>query len=198
MKRIISFLTFIGLSVFSYAQLPHYEITCKIDGAENAKFFLLKNVNGRPVIIDTAFAVKGMFKITGGTVDYPQIVNLVTEDRKKALSFYLENSNITITGKIDSISDAKISGSKTQDEISLLNIRIKPLGIKYVAKNSEYLAAGKSGETNKAYDLRKQMEEIMKEATSAEKEFVKSHPGSFASPEILRNIASGLQATELE
>jgi len=198
MKRLILFLAFTGLIAFSSAQLPHYVITGKIEGAENIKFFLQQSVNGRLVNLDTAVSINGVFRMTRGSVKYPEIANLVTEDRKKALSFYLENTNITITGKLDSLGSARITGSKTQDEILSLANSIKPMGEMYGAKSAELAAAKKAGDTTKMISLSSQMNIMMAQATELEIEFVKSHPKSFASPEILRNVATSIKATDLE
>jgi peroxiredoxin len=198
MKRLILLFAFTALISFSSAQLPHYVITGKIEGAENVRFFLQQSVNGRLVNLDTAVAIKGVFRMARGSVKYPEIANLVTGDRKKMLSFYLENSNITITGKLDSLSSAKIVGSKTQDEILSLSNSIKPLGEMYTVKSAELAAAKKVGDTIKIAYLNTQMNIMMSQATEMEIEFVKSHLKSFASPEILRNVASSMKATDLE
>ena len=52
----------------------------------------------------------------GGAVKYPEMIQLVARDTRMRTSFYLENSEITITGNLDSLFNAKITGSKTQDE----------------------------------------------------------------------------------
>ena len=52
----------------------------------------------------------------GGAIDYPQMVQLVAGNTRKRTSFYLENSEITVKGSLDSLFKAKVTGSKTQDE----------------------------------------------------------------------------------
>ena len=198
MKKIICLLAFAGFVGICAAQTSHYEITGKIDGAEGVKLILQKNVNGRMVNLDTAVVAHGMFKITGGSVEYPEMVNLITLDKKKGISFYLENSNITISGKLESLDYAKITGSKTQDEILSLTEYIKPMGEKYMTKNTEFQAASKTGDTAKMNMLRKQMASMMNEAKAAEVEFVKKNPSSFATPEILRSVFADLQTSEIE
>ena len=56
----------------------------------------------------------------GGSVEYPQLVQLVAGDTRKRTSFYLENSEITITGTLDSLFKAEVTGSKTQDEYTVI------------------------------------------------------------------------------
>ena len=45
--------------------------------------------------------------------------------------FYLENSEMTITGKLDSLYGAKITGSKTQDEYNGFVNSLNALSEKY-------------------------------------------------------------------
>ena len=198
MKKSICLLAFTGIVFSSLAQTPHYEITGKIDGAEGVKFVLQKNATGKMVSLDTVVVVNGMFKITGGSVEYPEMAYFATLDRKKSLSFFLENSNITITGKLESLADAKITGSKTQDEILPLLEFIKPLGAKAMAINAEIQAANKNHDAAKMSDLRKQMSSMTDEVKAAELKFVQKNPSSFAAPEILRSIFSGMQTSEVE
>jgi peroxiredoxin len=198
MKRFVSLTFIMILCSVLIAQQSHYVITGKINGAENKRLFLQQNINGRLINLDTVIVINGMFKITGGSVNYPEIVYLVSEDRSKVLSFYLENSNILISGKLDSLSTARISGSKSQDELQSLALSMKPLGEMFMTKNIELTAAKKAGDTAKIINLTSQINLLMSQATEIEKDFVKSHPKSFVSPQILGEIASTINAEELE
>jgi peroxiredoxin len=198
MKKIILFLAAAGLISTITAQVPHYRITCNITGAEGVALILQQNVNGRMVNTDTAVIVKGTFTITGGSVEYPEMVNLITPDRKKNISFYLENSDITISGKLETLNNSKITGSKTQDELIPITEFIKPLGEKYNAKNAELQAATKAGNSEKVNEIRKEMDKMMKDVLAFELDFIKNNPGSFAVPAILRSLAPNMQTTELE
>ena len=198
MKYFICFLSFIGLISTISAQVPHYQITGNINGAEGVTFILQQNVKGRMINIDTVVVVNGMFRITGGSVEYPEMVNLVTRDRKKSISFYLENSDITISGDLESLGSSKITGSKTQDELLPLTEFIKPLGEKYNAKNAELQAATNAGNSEKVNEIRKEMDQMMKDVLEFEIDFIKNNPGSFAVPPILRSLAPNMQTSELE
>jgi len=186
MKKILFFLILsvgIVFSFTSFAQAPHYEITGKIDGAEGVKFTLQKTVSGKVTVLDTTEVVNGMFMITGGSVEYPEMVALVTLDRRKGFSFYLENTKITITGKLDSLSNAKVAGSKSNDEYSAFMKSIKPLNDKMTKITNDYKAATTAA---------------MNELKAAQKDFVKNNPGSFVSPYFLRNLTSDMKPEELE
>jgi peroxiredoxin len=198
MKKIFCLLAAAGLIASSSAQVPHYEVTGKIDGAEGVTFILQQNIKGKMVNTDTAVVVKGMFRITGGSVEYPEMVNLVAAKKKKSISFYLENSEITIAGNLEYLENSKITGSKTQDELLPLTDFIKPFGEKYNTKNAELQAATKAGNSEKVNEISKEMDQMMKDVLAFELDFIKNNPGSFAVPPILRSLAPNMQTSELE
>jgi peroxiredoxin len=186
MKRIISILFLLAMSGFFYtsvSQALHYEINGRIDGAEGVKFTLQKNVSGKIVTLDTTIVKNGVFKIAGGSVEYPEMVSLVTLDKRKGFSFFLENAKINITGKLDSLSNAKVTGSKSNDEYSAFMGSIKPLSEKLTKAANEYKIAN---------------EAIMGEIKTAQIKFVKNNPGSFVSPMLLRNLTRDMKPAEFE
>lgn len=63
MKKSICLLVFAGSISFCYAQIPKYEVTGKIDGAEGITFILQKNVAGEIVQLGSARVTNGTFKI---------------------------------------------------------------------------------------------------------------------------------------
>ena len=186
MKKLISILILLYISgsfYKSFSQAGHYEINGKIEGAEGIKFTLQKNESGKTVTLDTTIVKNGVFKIVGGSVEYPELVSLVSPERRKGVSFFLENAEITITGKLDSLSYAKVSGSKSNDEFSTFNQSIKPLTEKLMKVSNDYKLA---------------TEAIMGEIKTAQIDFVKNNPGSFVSPILLRTLTKEMKPEELE
>lgn len=165
------------------AQKPHYEITGKIKEAEGVKFTLQKNVSGKTIYLDTTVVQNGMFRIIGGSVDYPQLVSIVTLDRRKGFSFYLENSQITISGHLDSLSKAKVTGSKTNEDFSAFQMSIQTLTDRMTKAANDYRALNES---------------IMAEIKKNQKEFIINNPNSFVSPNLLRSILSDMKPEEIQ
>ncbi|MCJ7449197.1 MAG: AhpC/TSA family protein [Bacteroidales bacterium] len=186
MKKLALFLFLLIASVIfqkGIAQVPHYEITGRVEGAEGVTFTLQKMSAGKVIYLDTTVVQNGMFKITGGSVEYPERVSLVTLDRKKGMSFYLENSEITITGKLDSLTNASVRGSKSNDEYSEFLRSIKPYTEKQAKLRKDYNTAN---------------EAIIGEIKNVQKNFVKNNPGSFVSPILLRALINDLKPEEIE
>jgi len=177
---------------------PHYVINGKIEGADSVKFLLQKREAGGIVTIDSAVAVKGSFRMKGGAVRYPEMVQLLAGNTRNRTSFYLENSDITVSGKLDSLFNAKITGSKTQDEYREFVDSNKELNEKYSAIYNEYQTANQNNDTAKVALLEKEAENIQNEMTQLQKDFVKNHPASFVSPSILRSLSYEMEGPEIE
>jgi peroxiredoxin len=177
---------------------PHFTVTGNIKGADSATFILLKRVDGKNVKIDSAIQLKGQFKITGGAVDYPERVSLSVKGQRAGVTFYLENTDITITGTIDSLYDAKIKGSKTQGEYDAYQASLKLINDKFNLLNEEYKAAKDKGDRAKMAEIEKKADDIYNEQNSMTKNFIKNHPASFISPMLLNSVSIELEANELE
>ncbi|HUV01296.1 MAG TPA: TlpA disulfide reductase family protein [Bacteroidales bacterium] len=193
-----AYLLIIALSFVACSSEPHYVITGKIDGADSITFLLQQRVAGKIVTIDSALALKGSFKMKGGVIEYPDMVQLLASGRGMRTSFYLENSEITITGTLDSLFNATVTGSKTQDEYQAFIASNKPLSERYSKVYTEYQTANQNGDNARVAELEKEAEVIQKEMTALQKDFIKNNPASFVAPSLLRSLSYELEATEIE
>jgi peroxiredoxin len=185
------------LRLESIAQAPQYEINGRIDGAAGALYILSKNVDGKSIEMGRTIASNGIFKITGSNLEYPEMVLLETIDKKR-LNFFLENTVITITGRIDSLSSAKVTGSKTNDEYLSLKVKLKPLEDK-LRKLDEGLPKAKEAHNTSWINMAtKQHFDLLKETSVIKKDFVISHPSSFVSPVILAGLINNMSLPEME
>jgi peroxiredoxin len=177
---------------------PGYVVKGKIDGSDSIKFYLQKREAGIIVTIDSAVSRKGSFTMKGGIIDYPQMVQLVAGETRKRTSFYLENSVITITGSLDSLMQAKITGSKTQDEYNSFISLNKPLTDRYSNLYEEYQVASQAGNATRVSELEKQADEIQKEMSANQRKFIIDNPSSFVSPSILGGLSYEMEPDEIE
>ena len=202
MKKLI-YLLFIAAIVTACTttpKAPHFTITGKIAGADSVTFILQKRVDGKTIKIDSATVLKGEFKINGGSVEYPAMVSLIAKTKRAGLQFFLENTDIVITGHIDSlnIDKVKITGSKTQAEYKAYVDTLKPLNAKNKAINEEYQVASAAGNKAKMAEIEKKSEDLYNEQTAITKQYVKTHPASYMTPTLLANLSYELEATEIE
>jgi peroxiredoxin len=199
MKKIVYLLI---LPVFAWAcsnsSEPHYVVNGKIDGSDSIKFYLQKREDGKVINIDSAISKKGSFKMKGGKVEYPTQVTLVAGDTRKRMPFYLENSEITISGTLDSLFNAKVTGSKTQDEYKSFVDSNKPLSDAYALLYSQYQTANQSGDKVKVASIEKQADSLSKEMTNLQKNFVMTHPASYVSPSLLQSLSYEMETSDIE
>jgi len=197
MKRILA-ISVMVLIMAACTKEPRYVINGKIEGADSVTFLLQKREEGRMVTIDSAMALKGSFKMKGGAVRYPEMVLLTAMDTRLRTSFYLENSEITITGKLDSLYAAEITGSKSHDEYKGLIESNKVLNDKYTNLYNEYQIASQKGDTATSSRLEREAVALEKEMTTLQKDFVRNNPSSFVAPSILTSLSYEMEGDEIE
>ena len=194
MTRILFFFFLSVLAVSCITKEPHYVINARIAGADSMKFLLQKREAGQYVKMDSVTVMNGEFTIKGGKVDYPQLVFLLPEGRKAALVFYLENSEITITGHIDSLFRAKVEGSKTQDEVVALSSQIEPINIQISGLMKEYRTAQGDEKT----ELEKKISGLYDQEDTLKMDFIKSHPSSYYAPVLLSGMSYSMEPGAIE
>lgn len=197
MKKIFLLLSVITI-ITACSKEPRYTIKGKIEGADSVTFYLQKREAGGLVTLDSALARNGSFRIKGGTIDFPQMVMLVARETMGRVSFYLEDSDITITGKLDSIADATITGSKTHDEYALFMESNKPLNEQYSGIYNEYQIASQDRNEERMAELQKQAETIQEQMKALQLDFIRNNPSSYFAPSLLQGLSYELDAPEIE
>lgn len=197
MKRLF-YLLATAIFIYSCSSEPHYTINGRIKGADSMTFLLQKREAGKLVVIDSAFTKNGNFRMKSGAVSYPQMVILSAKGTRMRTTFYLENSEISITGKLDSLFNAEILGSKTQDEYKGYIDSNKTLNEKYTKVYNDYQVAAQENDTAKASALEKQIIDIEDEMIELQTSFVKNNTSSYVSPSILKGLSYQMEADQLE
>lgn len=198
MKRMFYFIILIAVVASCTSKEPHYVINCRIAGADSVTLLLQKRESGNYVKLDSAIVTNGECTIKGGKVDYPQIVYLMPKGRRGGVTFYLENSQITITGHIDSLYAAKVQGSKTQDEVDELSALVEPVSEKISGLIEEYRTAQNENDESMMTDLENQINELYDETDKIRMEFVREHPSSFYAASLLSSMSYSLEAGEID
>ena len=198
MKKILSVIVIAVMVVACKTKEPHFVVKGNITGADSVTFILQKRVSGKYVKIDSAVVVKGQFTITGGKLECPEMVYLTARDKRRAISFFLENSEITVTGTLDSLYAARITGSKTQDEFNSLQSDLKSLNQKYSDLSDIYREAESSNNKAKTDSLEKVFDALQKQMTDVEKAFIRNNPASYATPTVIRSLSYDMEPAEIE
>jgi peroxiredoxin len=197
MRKLISLLA-AAIFLYSCSSEPQYVIKGKIAGSDSTEFFLLKRTAGKTDTINSAILKKGSFTMKGPAVEYPQMVLLSAKDPRQRIQFYLENAEITIEGTLDSLYNAEVTGSKTQDEYKSLIAKNKVFSDRYSEIVKQFQEANQKGDPARAAELRKQMESVEAEMMEMQKEFVKNNPASYLTPSLLSGLAYDMDPAEIE
>jgi peroxiredoxin len=172
-----------------------YRITGYLKGAEGVAISLLSRSRAP---LNAAIVKDGKFVMEGKPIDYPDMVFLTTPSKMEQASFFLENSEISLSGTLDSLSKVKVTGSKTQDEYYSLSNILEATRAKMVSLLKEGQSASQNMDTARISQIRKELEVINQQQVLTEKEFVKNNPGSYAVPVIFNSILRRLTTEESE
>ena len=189
----------LALTIYScHTAKDKFSIKGTIAGVETGKVYLQKIVDGRPQSIDTATLVDGKFAFKG-KMELPDIRILRLNEQDYFAPIFLDNSNVKVVARKDSLRASKITGSPSQDifqvylsEFEHMNKDVTKLQEKYQTAMSK----GNVDEAKKADIDYTAMIDNMKVFT---KNFVKEHNKSVVSAYItLVQLANQIEGPELD
>ena len=203
-KSIFALLLVASCATTSLAQKGKYTIQGTL-GTYNspAKIYLQTSVKGKEHI-DSATLQNGKFQFNGTVGDAPIIGYLMfnkmgtgasTYDNR---SLYLEKGTITVIGTT-TIAEAKISGTKTNDEYNRYEATKEPVRNAYVALEAKKNAATKEQAKSEAFQNENNQTELEIEALtdSITKKFIQENPDSFFCLSALESVIYGADYPEI-
>ncbi len=195
MKKLL--VLFIAAAFFACNQQPEgFEIKVNLEGAEG-QILLEKRGQSGWIPVDTADIVDGVAILTG-EVEYPEDHYLSVLGQRAKTMVFVENSDITVSGKVDSLSSVQVTGSSTHDEYDRINEQIQEIGQEYMALYQQARESSAQGDTAKADELMDEVNRLYESTNELQKEFVEQNPASFATPYFLTRIQYGLELDEME
>lgn len=184
------------LGVAACTSKPSYEVKVKLASAEG-KAYLSQRVKGDWVKLDSVDLVngEGVFK---GIVKNPEIYYLGLSSKKEKLPFFVENSMISVSGYADSLMNAKVVGSKVQDELQALQNKLDVID----NKGSDFYKLSKeatnAGNKTKADSLMALADKAFLEVDNMQKDYIKANPASYISPYLLGRVYYEMEADILD
>lgn len=191
MRNILLFGLLLG--IISCTTKPSYEVKIKLAAAEG-KAYLSKRVKGDWLKLDSVTLVngEGVFK---GVVKNPEIYYLGLSSGKDKLQFFVDNATISIDGSADSLMNAKITGSKVQDEYQALQDKLDVIDKQGMDLYKLSKEAEKGGA--KADSLMALADKAFMEVDDQQKEYIKANPASYVSPYLLGRVYYDMEADVL-
>ncbi|OFX61966.1 MAG: hypothetical protein A2066_01590 [Bacteroidetes bacterium GWB2_41_8] len=184
------------LGIFACSKTPSYKVEVKISGAEG-KAYLTQRIKGNWIKLDSAEFVDGacLFK---GSVKNPDVYYLNVGSGKEKLPFFIENSAISIIGRVDSLTVAKVVGSVVHDEFQSVQEKIDKLDGQGMVIFEQSKAAEKAGEKVKADSLMALAESVFSSIDDLQKDYIKANPASFVSPYLLSRVYYDMESDVLD
>jgi peroxiredoxin len=194
MKNVILIVLLFGF--FACTQTSSYKVKVKLAGAEG-KAYLSQRIKGEWVKLDSAMLGDGKCQFKGA-VKNPDICYLSVNSRKEKLPFFIENSDISITGVLDSIASAKVLGSVVHDEYMTFQKKLNQLDKKGTDLFDKSKELEKAGQKVKSDSLMALAEKVFNSIDDQQKEYIKAHPASWISPYLLSRVYFDMEADELD
>ena len=120
-KLIIVLLVITGYACKTAETKDGYNIHLSIDGETNShSVTLFHEIDEEEVAIDSAILLEGKATFSGTLTGLPEGYFIRVEKEPRLISFFLENATININAHIDSLRQAKASGSMLNDRYAAL------------------------------------------------------------------------------
>ena len=165
-----------------------------------AKVFLTHR-EGSLTVTDSTTISNGIFIFTGEVKDITRanmvidykgvgIANLDRKVRQDALLVYLVNGKTLITSA-DSLSKAKVTGTKVNEDLQRYTAFMKPVTDAEEALNKEYYSATKEKQQSKDFSdyIDKKDSLIDVQSQDMNKQYIADNPDSYMSLQAVRNIS---------
>jgi len=175
-----------------------YKLTANIEGLADGHAIMQIATDSGLVAIDTTTIANGSFTFTGEKSD-PEMIYITFTKSAGTLNLFLENATFIVTGKIDSLKQATITGGPTQD---IYNKHLK--GKRDFEKLSaqlyqEYANAEATGDSIKQKEIYEQFEAADKENKTKLKAFIAENINSVVAPYLVRReLIFDLSDTQLD
>jgi len=165
-----------ALSLFATAASPAngFTVTGYIKGLKTPYIYLAWSI-GDSIHRDSAKVHDSRFHITG-RVEQPLLVYLST--REKAGQFFLENTNIRVSGNIDSMQNLRITGSASQQTYEGLQASLKDINTQTDLLYDQYSVAHKNKDSAQMSSLESRIDTLNDQRKAIVTAFIKSHPNS--------------------
>jgi thiol-disulfide isomerase/thioredoxin len=135
-----------------------------------------------PIKNDSAKIENESFILKGKACE-PSLVSFIIKDYKgyNTVNFYVEKGKIDFNAQKDSLAEAKIKGSSTEDEYIKYMAQVKPFNDRFIRFNNLYGEAVQKGNKKVLDSIEKMIETDEIEKNAIIKKYIKEHPASIVS-----------------
>jgi peroxiredoxin len=192
-----SILLSLCMLAFLWANAQKFVINGTLEGGKQEYIYRSQIVGGKPVRLDSVQLKAGKFTLSG-KVTLPELQLLSIQGKQSYLPFFIENSVITVTGKLDSLSNALIKGSSVQDLFTAYNKLQEPLSNQQRELGKKYNEARATGDKAKMDKIEVQYDKLDSVKQLNTKDFIAKNPKSVVSAYLIQQNQHAMEFEELE
>jgi thiol-disulfide isomerase/thioredoxin len=197
MKKLFVAITAIGLFFTSCNQGEQFKLTGNISGQKEGKVYLSKVQDNELVKIDSTELKEGVFEFVGKTAS-SEMYFIQLDDKKEAIQFFIENSNIEISADVEKLAEAKIVGSAEQDIFKAFQESEQVFDEKNQALYKEFMTARQAQDQAKVDSIRNIAMKMEEDKTNKNKEFIKNNSTSVVAAFLSYRMMSGMEIEKME
>ncbi len=194
MKKLVLILLVLG--AFACTQEKGYKIEVNLEGAEGT-IVLQKRGDGKLVTVDSADFVDNI-AVLEGEVTIPEDYFLSIKDTRNRLVLFVENAEVKITGKVDSMATANVEGSETHGEFKTIQDKLNEMQDEYMGIYRMAQEANAAGDTTKSKELMEKVQAMYEVSGQYIEDYIANNPASYVTPFFLRQISFGKSVEQLD
>ncbi len=199
MKYTIVLILIFGTLLFSCRQNPEgFVIEAQIEGMKNGTAVVKRRINSEFMTIDSTMINNNTFRLSGKLIA-PEMCYIHLNDTLPYIRLFVENKKITVKAHIDSLREAKIEGSETQNALEAYNHLLKPFDERLRSIYQQYSKATMANDTEKIDRYEKEFNTVSDEQKATSLEFVNKNSNNVLGPYLIwGTLAYDLELEELE
>lgn len=190
MNNLISIIAVAILLVSCNAD-PSYNIDGILAGAEGKTVYLERREGGEWIRVDSVVIADKAFHFSG-RVGYPSAYYLSIDGGRGYRMFFLENSNIFITGHADTLYNLIVKGSASNNEFEKYSSSLEIIYDNFSELFDQQHMALEAGDLTAAGEIAGERARLNDSIVALQLDFVKNHSSSYVSPFILRSLSPSL------
>lgn len=153
----------------------------------NTTIYLKKQENGISYKIDSTH-IKNDKASFSGKIDLPQVYGIFIENNKQGIFPIVEKGKITITASINSLENAKIRGTKLNDELNKYKNKAQNISAKMNESFHEFQKARGENDIKKIKEINLKLNSINNELNKFKIDFIKQNTDSFVASMVLFSL----------
>ncbi len=176
-----------------------YTINGTTDLADGEMVRMMYNVSADSTVKDSCVVANGAFTFTG-SIEQPKqgyiYAGEMTYGNNKMRQLMVEPGTITVALNGDDYKAAEITGSPLTAQMDSLNTIVNGVYEQMMPLREQFMAA--QGDSVATAELEKKYDALIDQMKTAQKDFVKNHPGSYYTPIVFSQLMSDMNLDELK